>query len=118
MAGAADSEPDESTGWHLSFSPWMLWGILSFGLLAWVGFVVAAARTNDSGLRTVAIPYGVAAAIVFAVTLIVGDSEDYPVLDAIGVIVLFGTWAVSTIHAFVVNPRVRRLRSGDGVTSG
>lgn len=113
----AKARPDDSRAgaaspaWVPSFSPWMLWGILSFGLLSGVGFLVIASRVRDVKLRNAAIAYGAAAVTVLVLAGIVGDSDAYPVLNAIAIILLFGTWFVSTIHAFAVNPRVRRQRA-------
>lgn len=133
-AGAAEIEPGASTirhagplrtatsdnrtaetpaadPWFPSFSPWMLWGVLSFGLLAGVGFLVTATRIRDVALRNAGLAYSLASLFVLVAATIIGDSDDYPTWDVIVVSVVFATWLISTVHALWVNPRVKRERA-------
>lgn len=109
---AAGQQPTEDTEhWFPSFSPWMLWGICSCGMLAAVGFLRIATKTRDVKLRNWGLGYGALAAAVFVMAAIIGDSDSYPVLDAIAITLLIGTWAGSTVHAFIVNPSIRRKQA-------
>lgn len=108
-----DGEP-----WFRFFSPWILWGLLSFGLLAGVGFLAVSMRIRDPRLRNWGLVYMVLATVVLVIAVVVGESNQYPVLDAVGMTLFFAIWVVSTVHALAINPRVRReharlTRSGD-----
>lgn len=106
QAPAQSREP-----WFPAFSLWMLWGALSFGLLAVVGFLWAATRTRDPRLRNWGLAYGGVATTVLTIGGIVGDSNSYPVLNGIGMALLLALWSTSTVHALAVNPRIKRMRT-------
>jgi hypothetical protein len=99
---------------RISFSPWILWAILSLGLLAWVGFLFTADRVDDARLRVSGFIYFMLAAATVACALIAGG-EKHPhgvagVANTLGAILLFGTWATSTVHGLLANPRVQDAR--------
>jgi hypothetical protein len=102
--------PSTTDAWFPSFSPWMLWGILSFGLLAPIGFLVAATRIRDTRTRNWGLFYSAITLVILVFAGIKGDSGRYPVLDGLFATLLMAEWAGSTVHAFVINPRIRRER--------
>lgn len=74
-APVSEVQPSEAAEhWFPSFSPWMLWGICSFGILAAVGFLRVATQTRDVNLRNWGVVYGALGVAVLTLAAIAGDS--------------------------------------------
>ena len=96
---------------RVSFSPWMLWCILSAGLLAGVGFLHVASQVRDVRLRN----FGFAYLFLAVLTLTFFGLSDQRAHHQNGFntsadILLVVGWIGSSVHAMVVNPRVRAAR--------
>lgn len=107
----AATKPDGKTRvvYRPSFSLWMLWGILSLGLLAGVGFLWAGSRKADVRLRVAGMVYVILNALTLTCIIIAGN--DTPphgfraVVNVIAVCLFVGTWLGSTVHAIFFTSR-------------
>lgn len=93
-----------SKRWRRINSWWIFPPVLSLGLLGWLGFLVAAARTRK---RIYWVFTGVYAGLLtLFFVLISGDPEG--IWSDIALIPYFGVWIAPTIHAAVLNRRYLR----------
>lgn len=104
-------------GWRIKHSAWMLWGILSFGLLWGVGFAIIGLRSKNRfwiGLAAVWLVYMVA---YFALAPAAEMSEKGDPLTPLGAAiawVLFLSWIGGGVLAWFVNRKWLVWRAHNG----
>jgi hypothetical protein len=98
-----------SGNWFPGFPAWMLWGVLTAGLYAFVGFLSAAAAIGDRRLRNWGLGYALATALVLVYGWIVVTGT-----SAVATAALVALWVTTTLHAIGVGGRARRMGPPQG----
>ncbi|WP_181063625.1 ComEA family DNA-binding protein [Nocardia nova] len=104
------TSPEErlcSRAWRLRNSAWVLWGILSIGLLTFVGFLIIGTRARSKTWLVSAAGWGVyGIGMMIAMSNIDTGTKQHPVhstANSILSVVMFIGWAGAIVHTLYIN---------------
>ncbi|MYV98564.1 helix-hairpin-helix domain-containing protein [Streptomyces sp. SID3343] len=95
-------------GWRFRHSLWVLFPILSFGLLTSVGFVIVGARARRADWWGPGVGYFVLSIVVLIMS---GKSDEGSVGQAVSSALLLVAWLGGIAHAFLINRSWLRWRA-------
>ncbi|WP_284753521.1 helix-hairpin-helix domain-containing protein [Curtobacterium sp. ME-Dv--P-122a] len=104
-----------SRSWRLRHSSWVLWSVLTFGLVNAVGFWIVAAKTKRLAWILIAVGWTVIDVLVWVLSSVVdtgtkADPSDSIESTLVGLFVL-ANWAGGIVHAFLLRKSWLRWRA-------